>query len=88
MKVGFCNQTALDKTGRELREFLQPDLPPVGHMGECIDNAKVSAFFRALIDDSGKTIKNVPRLQAQNGQMKKMTHVERNLENLAREEKQ
>lgn len=40
MKVDFCTQTALDKTGRELREFLQPDLPPVGHIGELLTMQK------------------------------------------------
>ncbi len=60
MKLGFCNQTAFEKTGRELREFLEPDLPPVWHMGECIDNARASALFRALSDASGKDIKDMP----------------------------
>lgn len=87
MKVGFCNQTALGKTGREFREFLQPDLPPVGHMGECIDNAKASAFFRALTDASGKAIKYAA-IAIPKWSNEKDDHVERNLENLAREEKQ
>lgn len=60
MKLGFCNQKALDKTGRELRGFLEPDLPPVWHMGECIDNARASALFRSLSDASGKDIKDMP----------------------------
>jgi len=60
MKLGFCNQTALDKTGKELREFLEPDLPPVWHMGECLDNARASALFKALSDASGKDIKDMP----------------------------
>lgn len=60
MKLGFCNRTALDRTGSELRELLEPDLPPVWHMGECIDNARASALFRALSDSSGKDIKDMP----------------------------
>ena len=60
MKLGFCNQTALEKTERELRGFLEPDLPPVWHMGECIDNARASALFRSLSDASGKDIKDMP----------------------------
>lgn len=60
MKLGFCNQKALDKIGRELRGFLEPDLPPVWHMGECIDNARASALFRSLSDASGKDIKDMP----------------------------
>ncbi|MBM7582692.1 carbon-monoxide dehydrogenase catalytic subunit [Caldicoprobacter guelmensis] len=60
LKLGFCNKSALSMTGSELREFLQPDLPPVWHMGECLDNARASAFFRALADALGKDIKDMP----------------------------
>lgn len=60
LKLGFCNKAALRKAGNGLREFLEPDLPPVWHMGECLDNARASAFFRALSDASGKDIKDMP----------------------------
>ncbi len=60
LKLGFCNKSALENTGNELREFLQPNLPPVWHMGECLDNARASALFRALADASGKDIKEMP----------------------------
>jgi len=39
---------------------LEPDLPPVWHMGECLDNARASAFFRALADSLKKDIKDMP----------------------------
>ena len=60
LKLGYCNVKALEKAGKELREFLEPDLPPVWHMGECLDNARASAFFRALADSLGKDIKDMP----------------------------
>lgn len=60
LKLGYCNVQALEKSGKELKEFLAPDLPPVWHMGECLDNARASAFFRALADAAGKDIKDMP----------------------------
>lgn len=61
LKLGFCHTTALDQTGAGLRDFLTPhNLPPVWHMGECLDNARASAFFRALADASGKAIGEMP----------------------------
>jgi len=60
LKLGYCNVKALEKAGKELKEFLEPDLPPVWHMGECLDNARASAFFRALADSLGKDIKDMP----------------------------
>jgi len=60
LKLGFCSAGALNKTGNELKEFLEPDLPPVWHMGECLDNARTSALFRALADAFGKDIKDMP----------------------------
>jgi carbon-monoxide dehydrogenase catalytic subunit len=60
LKLGFCNASALTKAGKEIREFLEPDIPPVWHMGECLDNARASALFRALADALGKDIKDMP----------------------------
>lgn len=60
LKLGYCNTQALGRTGQSLREFLEPDLPPVWHMGECLDNARASAFFKALSDALGKDMKDLP----------------------------
>ncbi|MDR2962490.1 MAG: anaerobic carbon-monoxide dehydrogenase catalytic subunit [Bacteroidales bacterium] len=60
LKLGYCNQHALKITGEGLREFLRNDLPPVWHLGECIDNARASAIFRALSNELGKAIKDLP----------------------------
>ena len=35
-------------------------LPPVLHMGECLDNARASGLFRALADLLGQPIKEMP----------------------------
>ena len=60
LKLGYCNKNALKITGKGLREFLQNDLPPVWHLGECIDNARASAIFRALSNELGKDLKELP----------------------------
>lgn len=60
LKLGFCNLDALNKTGDKLRSFLEPDLPPVWHMGECVDNARASGAFGAIASEAGEYIKNMP----------------------------
>ncbi|QGU96129.1 anaerobic carbon-monoxide dehydrogenase catalytic subunit [Clostridium bovifaecis] len=60
LKLGFCNTDALQKTGEGLRSFLEPDLPPVWHMGECIDNARASGAFGAIAKEAGQAIKDMP----------------------------
>ncbi|MDE6424901.1 MAG: anaerobic carbon-monoxide dehydrogenase catalytic subunit [Ruminococcus sp.] len=60
MKLGYCNTSALDKTGESLREFLSPDLPPVWHVGECIDNARSSGIFAGIANALGKNIHQMP----------------------------
>ncbi|ADL50145.1 anaerobic carbon-monoxide dehydrogenase catalytic subunit [Clostridium cellulovorans] len=60
LKLGFCNTSALAKTGEGLRSFLESDLPPVWHMGECIDNARASGLFTTLAKEAGELIKDMP----------------------------
>jgi carbon-monoxide dehydrogenase catalytic subunit len=60
LKLGFCNLSAYEKTGAKLKKFLQPDLPPVWHMGECIDNARASGLFGAIAGVADYKIKNMP----------------------------
>jgi carbon-monoxide dehydrogenase catalytic subunit len=60
LKLGFCHARALLSAGPGLRELLAPDLPPVWHMGECLDNARASAFFKALSDALGQDMKDLP----------------------------
>lgn len=56
MKLGYCNTSALDKTGDSLREFLTPDLPPVWHVGECIDNTRSSGIFAGIAGELGQAL--------------------------------
>lgn len=60
LKLGYCQGKALEKAGSGLKEFLAPDIPPVWHMGECLDNARASALFRGLADAAGQDIKDMP----------------------------
>jgi carbon-monoxide dehydrogenase catalytic subunit len=59
MKLGYCSTKALEQTGENLKGFLK-DMPPVWHMGECLDNARASAFFKAVAEASDTTIKDMP----------------------------
>jgi len=60
LKLGFCRTEAIARAGAGLRAFLAGELPPVWHMGECIDNARASAFFKALAGLAGVAIKDMP----------------------------
>lgn len=61
LKLGFCDAAARSKAGAGLRAFLEAyDLPPVLHMGECLDNARASGLFRALADLAGRPIREMP----------------------------
>ena len=59
MKLGYCSSKALEQTGEGLRGFLG-DVPPVWHMGECLDNARASALFSQVSAQSGHAIKDLP----------------------------
>lgn len=60
MKLGYCNTSALDRTGESLKEFLTPDLPPVWHVGECIDNTRSSGIFAGIANVLGKNLYEMP----------------------------
>lgn len=60
MKLGYCNTSALNKTGDSLREFLTPDLPPVWHVGECIDNTRSSGIFAGVAGALGRKMYELP----------------------------
>ena len=59
LKLGYCSTKALEQTGESLRGFLK-DIPPVWHMGECLDNARASAVFGGLSANLGVAIKDLP----------------------------
>lgn len=60
LKLGFCNPRAASKAGAGLREFLGEDLPPVWHMGECIDNSRASALFKGIAGGSDLKLAELP----------------------------
>lgn len=61
LKMGFCLQEGLAGAGKGLNAALEPhQLPPVWHMGECLDNARASAFFRVISLASGEPLKRLP----------------------------
>ncbi len=60
MKLGYCSTKAADKAGDGLREFLGDDLPPVWHVGECIDNARSSGIFAGIANACGHTLPEMP----------------------------
>lgn len=60
MKLGYCTTKAYEKTGESLSEFLQPDLPPVWHVGECIDNTRSTGIFAGVAGALGKDLYEMP----------------------------
>ena len=61
LKLGYCAPHALEKAGPGLRAVLaEKTLPPVWHMGECLDNARASGLFRALADAAGIPLTAAP----------------------------
>lgn len=61
LKMGFCLPEGLVGAGPGLQQSLQRhNLPPVWHMGECLDNARASTFFRTIASVSDKPLKALP----------------------------
>jgi carbon-monoxide dehydrogenase catalytic subunit len=62
LKLGYCHSDYLARSGPGLRHLLagSDPLPPVWHMGECLDNARASALFRALSDALAIPLRQLP----------------------------
>lgn len=62
MKMGYCqtSEFAYSKAGEGLREFLKLDMPPVWHVGECIDNTRSSGIFAGIANAFGKAMYEMP----------------------------
>jgi len=60
MKLGFCEKDAWSRAGKDLQEFLAPDLPPVWHVGECIDNTRSSGILGGIAAALGVDIPDMP----------------------------
>ncbi|EJZ69101.1 anaerobic carbon-monoxide dehydrogenase catalytic subunit [Lachnoanaerobaculum sp. OBRC5-5] len=59
MKMGYCNVSGQEHAGESLKEFLG-DLPPVWHVGECIDNTRSSGIFAGVAGEAGKPLYEMP----------------------------
>lgn len=59
MKMGYCNVSGQEHAGESLKEFLG-DLPPVWHVGECIDNTRSTGIFAGIAGVEGKKIQEMP----------------------------
>jgi carbon-monoxide dehydrogenase catalytic subunit len=61
LKMGFCLPEGLAGAGSGLNAALGAhDLPPVWHMGECLDNARASAFFRTIAAAADEPLTRLP----------------------------
>ena len=63
MKMGYCqtSEFAYGKCGDGLREFLEQDnMPPVWHVGECIDNTRSSGIFAGVAAELGREMYEMP----------------------------
>ena len=60
MKLGYCAISGREKAGESLRNFLAPDLPPVWHVGECIDNTRSSGIFAGVANELGHNMYELP----------------------------
>lgn len=61
LKLGYCNKKGVARAGSSLRQFLTDnDLPPVWHMGECVDNTRASTVFGGIAGAAGIAIKDMP----------------------------
>ena len=60
LKLGYCSKAGAAKASAHLQQFLAGKLPPVWHMGECIDNMRASTVFDRIAQAAGHAIKDMP----------------------------
>ncbi len=60
MKLGYCAKNGRRLAGSWLQTFLEPDLPPVWHVGECIDNTRSSGILGGIAAAAGRNIYEMP----------------------------
>ena len=60
LKLGFCSKEGAAKAGDSLQKFLGGKLPPVWHMGECVDNTRASVVLGGIAQAAGHDIKDMP----------------------------
>ena len=60
MKLGYCRAAAAERCGAGLASFLEGDLPPVWHVGECIDNTRSSGILAGVAGALGERVADMP----------------------------
>ena len=61
MKLGYCTRGAADRVSEPLRGILKAaNLPAALHAGECLDNSRSAAIFRAVADACGQPLHRMP----------------------------
>lgn len=60
MKLGYCRAAATARCGAGLASFLEGDLPPVWHVGECIDNTRSSGILAGVAGVLGERVADMP----------------------------
>ena len=59
--MGLCSKDGAEEAGTSLQAFLKEnDLPPVWHVGECVDNTRSSAILGGIAAVAGVAIKDMP----------------------------
>jgi carbon-monoxide dehydrogenase catalytic subunit len=61
LKLGYCQSDANERSGESLRaKAKEVGIPSVLHFGECLDNARASALFKALSDLANEPTAKMP----------------------------
>ena len=66
LKLGYCNMEAVEtKCGDSLKAFLkQYNMPPVWHVGECVDNTRSTGILVGAASLLGKALHEMPYAQS------------------------
>jgi len=61
LKLGYCQSDVNERSGESLRaKAKEVGIPSVLHFGECLDNARASALFKALSDLANESTAKMP----------------------------
>jgi len=66
LKLGYCNMEAVEtKCGEGLKAFLNKyNMPPVWHVGECVDNTRSTGILAGTAGVLGKSLHEMPLAQS------------------------
>lgn len=66
LKLGYCNMEAVEtKCGEGLKAFLNKyNMPPVWHVGECVDNTRSTGILAGTAGVLGKSLHEMPYAQS------------------------